>query len=152
MIVAAGGWPGAQVFILTLVGGALTAGGASAFNQYIDRDLDRFMQRTSERPLPAGRLTSAEVLSFAIILSITGFYILAFWVNLLSAFLALAGIVYYVVIYSKLLKKVTPQNIVIGGGAGALPVLVGWAAATGALTMPAFFLFAVVFFWTPPHF
>lgn len=152
LIVGAHGWPRLGVVIWTLVGGAFAAGGASALNQYIDRDLDRKMQRTERRPLPGGRVTEAEALAFGIVLCLAGFYTLAIAVNLLSALLALAGMIYYVGLYSLVLKKTTPQNIVVGGGAGAIPPLVGWAAATGSLNMGAFFLFAIIFFWTPPHF
>jgi heme o synthase len=136
----------------TLLGGALAAGGASALNQYIDRDLDKHMQRTANRPLAAGRMFPAEGLAFGLALSILSFYLLAGLVNLISAFLSLFGILYYVWLYSILLKKRTAQNIVIGGGAGAIPPLVGWAAATGNLSVAALFMFAIIFFWTPPHF
>jgi heme o synthase len=136
----------------TLVGGALAAGGASALNQYIDIDLDRKMQRTSNRPLSSGRMLPAEGLAFGLALSVISFYLLAGFVNLLAAILGLAGIVYYVWLYSILLKKATVQNIVIGGGAGAIPPLVGWAAATGSLSLAAWLLFAIIFLWTPPHF
>jgi heme o synthase len=136
----------------TMVGGALAAGGASALNQYIDRDLDKNMQRTSNRPIASGRMFPAEGLAFGLALSVISFFILAGFVNLLAALLSLAGIVYYVWLYSILLKKATVQNIVIGGGAGAIPPLVGWAAATGNLTTAAWFMFAIIFFWTPPHF
>jgi heme o synthase len=136
----------------TLVGGALAAGGASALNQYIDIDLDRVMQRTSNRPLSSGRILPAEGLAFGLALSVISFYLLAGFVNLLAAILGLAGIVYYVWLYSILLKKATVQNIVIGGGAGAIPPLVGWAAATGSLSLAAWLLFAIIFLWTPPHF
>ncbi len=136
----------------TLFGGALAAGGASALNQYIDRDLDKHMQRTANRPLAAGRMFPAEGLAFGLALSIMSFYILAGLVNLISAVLSLAGIVYYVWLYSILLKRATVQNIVIGGGAGAIPPMVGWAAATGNLSVAAWFMFAIIFFWTPPHF
>jgi len=130
----------------------MAAGGSSALNQYIDRDLDKSMQRTQKRPLAAGRMTPAEGLAFGLALSVLSFYVYAGFVNLLAAFLSLAGIIYYVVLYSLLLKKATVQNIVIGGGAGAIPPLVGWAAATGSLNILALFLFAIVFMWTPPHF
>jgi protoheme IX farnesyltransferase len=152
LIVGGHGWPRLGVLVWTLVGGALSAGGASALNQYIDRDLDRKMQRTERRPLPGGRVTEADALAFGIVLCLAGFYSLAIAVNLLRALLAFAGMVYYVGLYSLVLKKTTPQNIVVGGGAGAIPPLVGWAAATGSLNMGAFFLFAIIFFWTPPHF
>ncbi len=152
LIVGAHGWPSPGVLLWTLAGGALAAGGASALNQYVDRDLDGKMQRTQGRPLPGGRVTEAEGLAFGLVLCLAGFYTLAIGVNLLSAWLALAGMIYYVGLYSLVLKKTTTQNIVVGGGAGAIPPLVGWAAATGSLNMQAFFLFAVIFFWTPPHF
>lgn len=152
MIVGAHGWPPLGVVFWTMAGGAMAAGGASALNQYVDRDLDRKMQRTQGRPLPGGRLTDADGLAFGLVLCLAGFYTLAIGVNLLSAWLALAGMIYYVGLYSLVLKKTTTQNIVVGGGAGAIPPLVGWAAATGSLNMQAFFLFAVIFFWTPPHF
>jgi protoheme IX farnesyltransferase len=134
------------------LGGALAAGGSGAVNQYIDRDLDKNMQRTAKRPLAAGRMTPAEGLSFGLAMCISSFYIMAGFVNLLAAFLSLAGIIYYVFLYSVWLKKATVQNIVIGGGAGAIPPLVGWAAATGRLDIPALILFLIVFMWTPPHF
>jgi protoheme IX farnesyltransferase len=145
-------FPGFELTFWTLLGGALAAGGASALNQYIDRNLDQFMQRTAKRPLAAGRLTPAEGLSFGLAISIAGVYIHAGFVNFLAAGLTLVGIFYYVILYSLYLKKATVQNIVIGGGAGAIPPMVGWAAATGSLSMSALMLFAIVFFWTPPHF
>jgi heme o synthase len=145
-------WPSFSLAFWTLFGGALAAGGSSALNQYIDRDLDKHMQRTAKRPLASERMTPAEGLAFGLALCIISFYVLAGYVNLLAAFLSLAGIFYYVILYSVLLKQATVQNIVIGGGAGAIPPLVGWAAATGRLDIPALFLFAIVFMWTPPHF
>ena len=152
MIVAAGGWPGWGLVGWTMLGGAMAAGGSGALNQYIDRELDRSMQRTARRPLPKGSLKEAEVIAFGLVLCVASFYVLAVFVNLLSAILALAGTLYYVVFYSLALKQKTTHNIVIGGGAGAIPPLVGWAAATGGLSVGAFFLFALIFFWTPPHF
>jgi protoheme IX farnesyltransferase len=152
MVAGGQAWPSFSLAFWTLLGGALAAGGSGAINQYIDRDLDKNMQRTAKRPLAAGRMTPAEGLSFGLGLSIVSFYILAGYVNLLAAFLSLAGILYYVVLYSILLKKATVQNIVIGGGAGAIPPLVGWAAATGSLSTPALILFLIIFMWTPPHF
>jgi len=152
MVVGGKAWPSLPVTFWTLLGGFMAAGGSSAINQYIDRDLDKNMQRTQKRPLAAGRMTPAEGLAFGLALSVLSFYIYAGFVNLLAAFLSLAGILYYVVLYSLLLKKATVQNIVIGGGAGAIPPLVGWAAATGSLNIPALFLFAIIFMWTPPHF
>jgi protoheme IX farnesyltransferase len=145
-------WPSFSLAFWTLFAGALAAGGSGAINQYIDRDLDKNMQRTAKRPLAAGRMTPAEGLSFGLALSILSFYLMAGYVNLLAALLSLAGIFYYVILYSILLKKATVQNIVIGGGAGALPPLVGWAAATGTLSIPAWILFLIIFLWTPPHF
>jgi protoheme IX farnesyltransferase len=152
MVVGGKAWPSSPLTFWTLLGGFMAAGGSSALNQYIDRDLDKNMQRTAKRPLAAGRMTPAEGLAFGLALSMVSFYIFAGFVNLLAAFLSLAGIFYYVVLYSILLKKTTVQNIVIGGGAGAIPPMVGWAAATGSLNIPALFLFAIVFMWTPPHF
>lgn len=152
MIIGAGQMPPIGLMFWTLVGGGLTAGGASAINQYIDRDRDKAMSRTNKRPVPDGRLSGGQAIRFGIVLCLLGVGILAALVNLLSAALAFIGILYYVVLYSLILKPSTPQNIVIGGGAGAIPPLVGWAAATGGLTIPAFFLFALIFFWTPPHF
>lgn len=152
MVAGGKAWPTFSVAFWTLLGGALAAGGSGAINQYIDRDLDKNMQRTAKRPMAAGRMTPAEGLSFGLATSIASFYLLAGFVNLLAAFLSLAGIFYYVVLYSILLKKATVQNIVIGGGAGAIPPMVGWAAATGRLDIPALLLFAIIFMWTPPHF
>jgi protoheme IX farnesyltransferase len=152
MVAGMKAFPPFWLTVWTLLGGALAAGGASALNQYIDRDLDKNMQRTANRPLAAGRMFPAEGLAFGLALSIMSFYLLAGLVNLISAFLSLAGIVYYVWLYSILLKKRTVQNIVIGGGAGAIPPLVGWAAATGNISAAAMFMFAIIFFWTPPHF
>ena len=145
-------WPSLSLTVWTLLGGALAAGGSGALNQYIDRDLDKNMQRTSKRPMAANRMTAAEGLSFGLALCIISFYLMAGFVNFLAAFLSLAGIIYYVFLYSILLKKATVQNIVIGGGAGAIPPMVGWAAATGHLDMPAWILFLIIFMWTPPHF
>jgi protoheme IX farnesyltransferase len=145
-------WPSAELTFWTLFGGALAAGGSSAMNQYIDRELDRNMQRTSRRPLAEGRLTPAEGLSFGLALCLISYYVMAGFVNLLAALLSLVGIFYYVLFYSVWLKKATVQNIVIGGGAGAIPPMVGWAAATGNLSLAAWILFAIVFMWTPPHF
>ena len=152
MVVGAQAWPSWSLAFWTLLGGAMAAGGSGAINQYIDRIDDVKMQRTSRRPIPSGRMTPGEGLAFGVIMTIGSFYLLVVYVNFLAAMLSLAGIIYYVLLYSILLKKTTVQNIVIGGGAGAIPPLVGWAAATGSLNVPALFLFAVVFMWTPPHF
>jgi protoheme IX farnesyltransferase len=152
MVVAGRGWPPLDLFLWTMLGGALASGGASALNQVIDRDLDRAMTRTSRRPLAQGRISFAAGLSFGLVLTLAAFYVLAVFVNVSAAGWAMIGSVYYVIAYSAFLKKSTPQNIVIGGGAGAIPPLVGWAAVAGEVSPPAWFLFALVFFWTPPHF
>ena len=152
LVVGGKAWPSPALAFWTLLGGALAAGGSSALNQYIDRDLDKHMQRTAHRPLAAGRLAGAEGLSFGLALCLVSYYILAGMVNLTAALLSLAGIFYYVIFYSILLKKATVQNIVIGGGAGAIPPMVGWAAATGHLSLAAWVLFLIIFMWTPPHF
>ncbi len=152
MVIGLRAWPSASLVFWTLLGGFMAAGGSGAINQFIDRIDDSQMQRTQKRPIPSGKLMPAEGLAFGIALVLASFFIFIAFVNLLSALLSLAGTVYYVLIYSILLKKTTVQNIVIGGGAGAIPPLVGWAAATGSLNVPALFLFAVVFMWTPPHF
>jgi protoheme IX farnesyltransferase len=145
-------WPSFSLTLWTLLGGALAAGGSSALNQYIDRELDKNMKRTAKRPLADGRLTDAEGLAFGLGLSLVSYYILACFVNGIAALLSLAGIIYYVILYSVWLKKATVQNIVIGGGAGAIPPMVGYAAATGGLDWTAWILFAIIFMWTPPHF
>lgn len=145
-------WPSFTLTMWTLIGGALAAGGSSALNQFIDRELDRSMVRTAKRPLADGRLTDAEGLSFGLALCLISYYTLACFVNELAALLSLAGIIYYVILYSLWLKKATVQNIVIGGGAGAIPPMVGYAAATGSLDWTAWILFAIIFMWTPPHF
>lgn len=152
MVVAGHGWPPADLFWWTMLGGALAAGGASTLNQVIDRHLDQHMTRTARRPVAEGRIDASAALAFGLVLSIASFYVLAVFVTPLAAVLAVFGNLYYVLGYSVLLKQNTVQNIVIGGGAGAVPPLVGWAAATGHLNMDAFFLFALIFFWTPPHF
>ena len=152
MVVGGHRIPGLAVTLWTLLGGALAAGGSSALNQYIDRDIDASMQRTAKRPLPAKRLLPAEGLAYGTAACLSAFILLAGFVNLLAAVLSLAGMIYYVLIYSMWLKRLTVQNIVIGGGAGAIPPLVGWAAATGSLNIPSLMLFAIIFLWTPPHF
>jgi protoheme IX farnesyltransferase len=153
MIVGARGWPSTSLFVATMAGLALACGGASALNHVLDADIDRLMgKRTQLRPVAAGRIEPGRALEFGLALSAFSFVLLASTVNVLTAGLALAGNVFYVVVYTRWLKRSTPQNIVIGGAAGAVPPLVGWAAATGNLTVPALFLFLIVFFWTPPHF
>lgn len=152
LVIGGKAWPSFPLTMWTLIGGALAASGSSALNQYIDRELDRHMQRTAKRPLADGRLTDAEGLAFGLALSLISYYVLACFVNGLAALLSLAGIIYYVILYSLWLKKATVQNIVIGGGAGAIPPMVGYAAATGHLGWTAWILFAIIFLWTPPHF
>ena len=152
MILAARGWPGAGLVIGVLVGGALAAGGANAFNCYLDRDIDRLMHRTSRRPLVTGAVTDREALGFAWILSISSIALLALVANLLTAALTLAAILLYVVFYTMVLKRRTDQNIVWGGAAGCMPVVIGWASVTGSLDWPALVLFLVIFLWTPAHY
>jgi len=151
MFVASNGVPDLNLLLPTVFGGVLAAGGASALNQYIDRDMDGKMARTARRPIPSGRLAPINVLVFGFALVAWAVLILGVFVNWLAAFLALLGAVYYVVLYTMILKRNTVINIVIGGGAGAIPVLVGWAAVTGSLSVEPFILFAIVFYWTPPH-
>jgi protoheme IX farnesyltransferase len=152
MFVGAGGVPSAGLLAATLGGLALACGGASALNHVLDRDIDVHMRRTDRRPVAAGRVAPERALEFGVALSALSFVVLASFANVLAALLAVAGNLFYVVVYTRWLKRTTPQNIVIGGAAGAVPPLVGWAAATGNLTLPALFLFLIVFFWTPPHF
>jgi protoheme IX farnesyltransferase len=152
MILAAGGLPPAGLIAATLIGGTLAAGGANALNHYFDRDIDEVMDRTRARPIPAHRVSPEQAARFGVGLSVLSFVWLATTVNPASAGLALSAILFYVGVYTLWMKRSTPQNIVIGGAAGAVPVLVGWAAVTGTVALPAWVLFAVVFFWTPPHF
>ncbi|MEO6797892.1 MAG: heme o synthase [Candidatus Dormibacter sp.] len=152
MITAAKGWPGLSLSLAALAGGACSAGGASAINCWFDRDIDAVMARTCTRPVPAGRIRPNHALLFGLGLSLGGFLLLGLATNWLAASLAMAGGLFYVLVYTVWLKRSTRQNIVIGGAAGAFPPLVGWAAVTGSLSPLALALFAVVFFWTPPHF
>jgi protoheme IX farnesyltransferase len=153
MIVGARGWPGTAPFLLTMLGLALACGGASALNHLLDRDIDKLMgSRTEQRPVASGRLAPARALEFGLALSACSFTLLASTVNVLTAVLALVGNLFYVVVYTGYLKRRGPQNIVLGGAAGAVPPLVGYAAATGDLALPAVWLFLIVFLWTPPHF
>jgi protoheme IX farnesyltransferase len=153
MLVGAGGLPELWLVAATMGGLALACGGASALNHVLDADIDRLMgKRTRSRPVAAGRVPAAYALEFGLALSALSFVLLAGVVNVLTAALALVGNLFYVLVYTRLLKRSTPQNIVIGGAAGAVPPLVGWAAATGSITLPALVLFAIVFLWTPPHF
>ena len=153
MIAGAHGWPGTETFAAAMVGLALACGGASALNHVLDRDIDPLMgARTRARPVASGRVPASRALEFGLALTALSFVLLASTVNLLTAVLALAGNLFYVLVYTRWLKRTTPQNIVIGGAAGAVPPLVGWAAATGHLGLTAWLLFAIVFVWTPPHF
>jgi heme o synthase len=146
------GNPSLRLIVLTCLGGALSAGGAGAINHAIDRDIDRMMKRTADRPVASGRVSPAAAIAFGITLAALSFLILSTQVNVLAASLSLSGFFGYVFVYTLWLKRTTPQNIVIGGAAGAVPPLVAWAAMTGSLSGMAFYLFAIVFFWTPPHF
>jgi protoheme IX farnesyltransferase len=146
------GDPSISLVLLTCLGGSLSAGGAGAVNHFYDRDIDAQMARTAARPVPSGRVRPGAALAYGFVLQVLSFVLLATTVNLLAAFLALAGFVGYVLVYTMWLKRSTPQNIVIGGAAGAVPPLVGWAAVTGHVDPTAWYLFAIVFYWTPPHF
>lgn len=152
MVIARQGFPAPGLVIATLLGGALAAGSANAINCYWDRDIDQIMTRTQRRALPAGRVAPRNALIFGLASGVLSFVILALGANLVSAVLALAAILFYVLVYTVWLKRTTPQNIVIGGAAGAVPVLVGWAAVTGGLNLAAVWLFLIIFLWTPPHF
>ena len=146
------GSPSFTLVLAVTIGGYLMAGGANAVNMYIDRDIDDRMARTRLRPIPSGRMEAVAVLAFGVALATAATALLAAFVNLLASALALAGFYFYVFIYSRWLKRSTPQNIVIGGAAGAFPPLVGWASVTGSLDLTALYLFLIVFYWTPPHF
>jgi heme o synthase len=153
MIVGARGWPGTQTAVAGMTGLALACGGASALNHLLDRDIDPLMgERTKKRPVASGRVAPSRALEFGLALSAFSFVLLASTVNVLTAVLALVGNLFYVLVYTRWLKRSTPQNIVIGGAAGAVPPLVGWAAATNHVGVAALILFAIVFVWTPPHF
>lgn len=151
MVIAAEGMPSISLMLYTLLGGALSAGGASVLNSYIDSDIDQLMSRTSRRATAAGLVTPRETLLLGLTLSLLSFLIYAIFVNLLSAMLSTIGIIYYVFFYTLYLKRSTVHNIIIGGAAGAIPPLVGWTAVTNSLDLGAFYLFAIIFFWTPPH-
>ena len=152
MILAKGGLPGIWLMVATLLGGALAAGGANAINMYVDRDIDKLMHRTRKRPLVTGVIAPRNALVFAVSLEVVAFVELWAWVNLLSAVLAVSATLFYVFVYTLWLKRTSKQNIVIGGAAGAMPVLVGWAAVTDSLAWAPIVLFAIIFMWTPPHF
>ena len=146
------GHPSWQLVLAVFVGGYLMAGGANAVNMYIDQDIDDRMARTRLRPIPGGRMTPRAVLAFGLALAVGATWLLARYVNVLTSALALGGFYFYVFVYTRWLKRTTPQNIVIGGAAGAFPPLVGWAATTGTVDLTAIYLFLIVFYWTPPHF
>ena len=152
MVVAANGIPGLWLILATLGGGTLAAGGANALNMVIDRDIDAIMERTKRRPLVTGMMTPRAATIFAFGLEVVAFAVLAIWVNQLSAWLAMSATAFYVVVYTLWLKRRSRQNIVIGGAAGAVPVLIGWSAVTNSLTWTPVLLFLVIFIWTPPHF
>ncbi|TRZ79575.1 MAG: protoheme IX farnesyltransferase [Actinobacteria bacterium] len=152
MVLAAGKWPAWSLIAITLLGGSLAAGGANAMNMYIDRDIDKLMKRTQTRPLVTGLIAPKNALVFAMILEVIAFAILWAGANLLSACLALSATAFYVFIYSLWLKRTSKHNIVIGGAAGAVPTLVGWAAVSNSVGWPAVWLFIIIFLWTPPHF
>ena len=146
------GRPSWELVLVVFVGGYLMAGGANAVNMYLDRDIDDRMSRTRLRPIPSGRMQPREVLVFGLLLATTATFLLARFANVLTAGLALAGFYAYVFLYTRWLKRSTPQNIVIGGAAGAFPPLVGWASVTGTVDLMAVYLFLIIFYWTPPHF
>ena len=152
MVVAEGGIPSVWLMTATVIGGTLAAGGANAFNMYADRDIDALMERTRTRPLVTGEISPREALVFAWIIEVLAFTWLWAFVNLLSAALAISATLFYVFVYTLWLKRTSTRNIVIGGAAGAAPVLIGWSAVTNQLAWPPIVLFAVIFYWTPPHF
>jgi heme o synthase len=152
MVVANKAWPSWKLMLATLIGGTLSAGGANAVNMYVDRDIDKLMPRTQGRPLATGAISARGALVFAVALQIVAFVVLTVFVNLLSAALALGAAAFYVFVYTLWLKRTSKQNIVIGGAAGAVPVLIGWSSVTNSLAWAPFVLFVVMFLWTPPHF
>ena len=152
MFLGARGVPDLALVALVLGGGALAAGGANALNHYLDRDIDGLMGRTAGRPIVSGDIPPQRAMWFGIALNVVAFIVLGAFVNILSAALTLSATLFYVFVYTKALKRSTPQNIVIGGAAGAIPPMVGWVAVTGTMGLPALYMFAIVFFWTPPHF
>jgi protoheme IX farnesyltransferase len=152
MFLAKDGLPSIGLMAGTLLGGTMSAGGANAANMVVDRDIDKLMERTKDRPLARGVISPVSAAIFAALLEVAAFVCLWMVANLLAAELALAGALFYLIVYTLWLKRSSPQNIVIGGAAGAVPVLVGWAAVTGSLSWSAIVMFGVVFFWTPPHF
>ena len=152
MAIAKQSLPSLWLVLATLLGGTMAAGSANCLNCFIDRDIDQIMGRTQRRSLPSGKVQPRQALIFGIVLGIASFIVFTVFVNLLSAALSFGAILFYVFVYTLGLKRTTGQNIVIGGAAGAVPVLVGWAAVTNSITLPAIWLFAIIFYWTPPHF
>ena len=152
MVLAERGWPPLGLVLVTLVGGTLSAGGANAINMYVDRDIDALMERTRQRPLVTGVIAPRDALVFALVLEAVAFVVLLVGANTLAAVLALAAAAFYVLVYSLWLKRTSRHNIVVGGAAGAVPVLVGWAAVSGSLGWAPIVLFIAMFLWTPPHF
>jgi protoheme IX farnesyltransferase len=152
MVLAAGRWPGTWLVVATLIGGALSAGGANALNMYYDRDIDEVMRRTRGRPLARREVAPRNALIFGVVLGVVGFLWLWLLTTPLAAAISTAALFFYVFVYTRILKRSTAQNIVIGGAAGAAPTLVGWAAVSGSVGVPAWVLFLIVFYWTPPHF
>jgi protoheme IX farnesyltransferase len=146
------GTPNIALVAIVFIGGYLMAGGANAVNMYMDRDIDDRMARTRLRPIPSGRMSGISVLAFGVALATAATFLFAYFVNVISAMMALAGFYFYIYVYTRWLKRTTPQNIVIGGAAGAFPPLVGWSAVTGSIDLVAVYLFLIIFFWTPPHF
>ncbi|MDQ3771807.1 MAG: heme o synthase [Actinomycetota bacterium] len=152
MVLAADGWPSTLLVLWTLIGGTLAAGGANAINCYVDRDIDEVMGRTRRRPLPMHRVPPRNALLFGVSLGVAAFIFLVVTVNTISAVLALCALLFYVFVYTLGMKRSSPQNIVIGGAAGAVPALVGWSAVTGTVDLAALAMFGIIFYWTPPHF
>ena len=152
MFLAAEGIPSLKTLALVSIGGALGAGGANAINHFLDQDIDSIMSRTVRRPVASQRISPISALVFGLGLNVGAFFVLTYWVNLLAACLTLSATLFYVLVYTGWLKRNTPQNIVIGGAAGSIPPMVGWAAVTGSLELPALYMFTIIFFWTPPHF
>ena len=150
--IGTGGVPDLLTLLLVCIGGSLGAGGANAINHYLDQDIDALMTRTANRPVPGNRVRPMMALAYGIGLNIAAFGVLFYWVNWLAAVLTLAATLFYVLVYTGWLKRSTPQNIVIGGAAGSIPPVVGWVAVTGSFDLPALYMFAIIFFWTPPHF
>ena len=152
MFLAERGAPELSLVLLVLGGGSLASGGANALNHYLDRDIDERMARTRNRPVAVGRVRPQDALVFGVVLNVAAMIVLVTWVNTLSAALTLSATLFYALVYTKGLKRTSPHNIVIGGAAGAIPPMVGWVAVTGHMGLPALYMFAIVFFWTPPHF